>query len=63
MSDYSGYDRPYPTWFPYFLVAILIICASTYFLSRESKLPASTQPQKDMSVARHKVSGFTNRRT
>ena len=64
MSGFNGHDRPFPTWFPYLFVAILMIGATAYFTLSSGKVTPSSQTREDMSLARYKNgAAATNRRS
>ena len=63
MSGFNGHDRPFPTWFPYLFIAILMIGATAYFTLSGGKATPSSQIREDMSVARYKHGAATNRRS
>jgi hypothetical protein len=63
MSDYSGYDRPFPTWFPYLVAAIIVIGAAAYALTSNGKAPPSGRMQDNIDVARNRPVVPTHRRT
>jgi hypothetical protein len=63
MSDYSGYDRPFPAWFPYLVAAIVAIGAAAYGMMSSSKAPPSGRSQDNIDVARTRPGIPTQRRT
>jgi len=62
MSDYRGHDRPYPTWFPYFLAAIVLLGATFYATIGGGSAPTSRQIYDDIHIARHKATVISKRR-
>ncbi|QRM33195.1 hypothetical protein [Microvirga sp. VF16] len=63
MSDYTGHDRPFPDWYPYVFLAVMIagaaLCGQMIFGTTSS----SPQPPEEISIARNKPAGITHRRS
>jgi len=62
MSDYDGFDRPYPAWFPYFCLAFLVLGAAVYWVASASSAPPTSRTQEEMSLARNKPAIISKRR-
>jgi hypothetical protein len=62
MSDYDGFERPYPTWFPYFCAALLLLGVAVYWIVGDRLASPSRQTQDELSIARNKAPVATKRR-